>query len=251
MTDVNFPAGVTKGLMAFWSDIAMPHQPAYQRWHNNEHIPERLSIPGFVRGRRYRSVTNELRFLMYYDTTSLDVLTSDEYLARLNAPTPRTSAALQWFKNGNRTAYKLFDALGPLERAAPPVIATASFAPPVSGTQTSDEIQHLRRSSMQRLITAGGLDRVLEYRLDDAGSIVSSGEASVHKATTSAAEGLLVLHSHNLALLDDASGWQALDDALRQWASLNAIGELPQLNVYSLEFSLQNDSYFQTEGGRP
>jgi len=234
--------------MAFWADIATPHQPAYQRWHNNEHIPERLSIPGFVRGRRYRSVREDSRFLMYYDTTSLDVLTSAAYLARLNAPTPRTRAALRWFSNGNRSAYHLVDALGAPERAAPPVIAVATFASPTGAATASEEIRQLRRASMQRLAASSGLERVLEYRLDDAGSTVSTGEASVHHAAPSAVSGLLVLHSQDLALLDAASAWQALDSAAAQWASLNALETPPRMDVYSLEFALQNDPTLHLQG---
>lgn len=234
--------------MAFWADIAMPHQPAYQRWHNNEHIPERLSIPGFMRGRRYRSVREDSRFLMYYDTTSLEVLTSAPYLARLNAPTPRTRNALGWFKNGNRTAYHLVEAFGAPERAAPPVIAVASFAPSDGAARTTGGFCSSRRAAMEHLAKTSCAERVLEYRLDDAGSTVSTGEASVHGATASAVSGLLVLHSQDLALLDEASAWHALDAAVAQWASCNALPEPPRMDVYSLEFALQNDSHLSLQG---
>ena len=42
------------GLMAFWSDIDDDYVLRYQEWHNCEHVPERVAIPGFLRGRRYR-----------------------------------------------------------------------------------------------------------------------------------------------------------------------------------------------------
>lgn len=238
----DLPGGSTEGLMAFWSDIALARQPAYQRWHNNEHIPERLSIPGFVRGRRYRSVMNELRFLMYYDTTSLRVLTSTAYLDRLNAPTPRTRDALRWFERPTRTAYTLLAAHGPVERRAPPVIAVASFAPPAAGAGAT------RAAALERLAAATAAERVLEYRLDDAGSTISTGEAAVHGAAPSAMGGLLVLHSRNLALLDDAAAWSALHDAIGQWAAQSAIQAAPTPEVYSLEFALQHDNDMPAKG---
>ena len=93
--------------MAFWANIAAEHQPAYQRWHNAEHIPERLSITGFVRGFRYRSVQDDTRFLMYYETEGPEVLTSEAYLGALNRPTERTRAALKWFRSPMRNVYTL------------------------------------------------------------------------------------------------------------------------------------------------
>lgn len=231
------PTGLraTEGLMAFRADIATPHQPAYQRWHNNEHIPERLSIPGFVRGRRYRSVVDDTRFLMYYDTASLRVLTSAAYLAKLNAPTPRTRAALRWFENPMRTAYTLIDALGTPERAAAPVLAIASFAPPTAAR--ADAI-----TDLAALATINGMQRVLEYRLDDAGSTITTDEAAVHGAAPSAVGGLLVLHSTDLDLLDQAPAWQALNAAVARWAAQHGIASAPSIDLYSLEFALESSA---------
>jgi hypothetical protein len=45
---------VSRGLMVFWADIDADYLPRFQEWHNTEHIPERISIPGFNVGRRYR-----------------------------------------------------------------------------------------------------------------------------------------------------------------------------------------------------
>ncbi len=228
----------TEGLMAFRADIAIPNQPAYQRWHNNEHIPERLSIPGFVRGRRYRSVVDDTRFLMYYDTASLRVLTSAAYLAKLNAPTPRTRSALRWFENPMRTAYTLVDALGTPERQAAPVLAVASFAPPAAP----------RADALAGLAAIAGMQRVLEYRLDSACSTISTGEAAVHGAAPSAVGGLLVLHSNDLDLLDQAPAWHALNAAIAHWAAHNGIAPAPPLDLYSLEFALE--SSVTLEGNR-
>ena len=248
MESTSLKDGTPQGLMAFWSDIAIESQPLYQRWHNNEHIPERLSIPGFVRGRRYRSVTNDLRFLMYYDTENLEVLTSAAYLKRLNEPTSRTTAALKHFSNGNRTAYQLHEAYGTHERKAPPIVAIVQFAPPNGTPQVSAEAQSKKLVSMQRLSEAVAIERVLEYRIHNAGTTITTNEASVHKAETSEVGGLLVLHSDNIALLDDANAWETLNIEIAQWALENLISEVPLAEVYSLEFSLENDAYLNVKG---
>ena len=54
------------GLMAFWTDIEADYIPYFQEWYNCEHIPERISIPGFNLGRRYRGMGAAKFFLMFY-----------------------------------------------------------------------------------------------------------------------------------------------------------------------------------------
>ena len=95
------------GLMAFWTDIEADYIPHFQEWHNCEHIPERISIPGFNVGRRYRGKGAAPNFLMFYETDTASVFASDAYLTRLNDPTPWTQDSLPHFKNPCRNIYTL------------------------------------------------------------------------------------------------------------------------------------------------
>ena len=103
----------TGGLLAIWVDIDDDYLLQFLKWHNCEHIPERLSIPGFRAGRRYRSLDAVSDFLILYETLKADVLTAEPYLRRLNNPTPRTRDALQHFRHPIRTVYSLIAELGP------------------------------------------------------------------------------------------------------------------------------------------
>lgn len=95
------------GLMAFWSDIDDAYVLRYQQWHNCEHVPERVSTPGFRRGRRYRCTSGAAHFLMMYETDSPAVLASPAYMAKLNSPTDWTREALTHFRNPNRGIYSI------------------------------------------------------------------------------------------------------------------------------------------------
>jgi len=79
-----------KGIVAIWNDITPEGRAEFYEWHNREHMPERLAIPGFLRGRRYIAVQGVPEYFTLYEATSLDVLAGPDYLARLNAPTPWT-----------------------------------------------------------------------------------------------------------------------------------------------------------------
>jgi hypothetical protein len=66
----------------------------YESWHTHEHMIERVAIPGFLRGLRYRSLTDAPRVCTIYHVASLSTLTSPAYLERLNNPTPWTSRSV-------------------------------------------------------------------------------------------------------------------------------------------------------------
>jgi hypothetical protein len=63
----------------------------HDQWHSHEHLPERLAIPGFVRGSRWTAPVGTPRYLVLYEVRDLAVLDSQSYLERLNRPTPWTT----------------------------------------------------------------------------------------------------------------------------------------------------------------
>jgi hypothetical protein len=66
----------------------------HDEWHSHEHLHERLSIPGFVRGTRWARSAGSPKYLIVYEVTSLDVAVSPPYLARLNDPSPWTASIM-------------------------------------------------------------------------------------------------------------------------------------------------------------
>ena len=44
------------GVLAIWNNIAPGWENEFLEWHVKEHIPERIGVKGFLRGRRYISV---------------------------------------------------------------------------------------------------------------------------------------------------------------------------------------------------
>lgn len=76
-------------LLAF--DVVAEAIPEHDRWHTQEHLPERLAIPGFLRGTRWVALRAQPRYLVLYEVERLATLTSGAYLERLDHPTPWTS----------------------------------------------------------------------------------------------------------------------------------------------------------------
>ncbi len=100
------------GILAIWNDVAPGGDAEFNHWHTREHVPERVGIPGFLRGRRYVAVSGSPRYFTLYETETAETLASQAYLARLNAPTPWTQRALPLFRNTIRTACRVTRSLG-------------------------------------------------------------------------------------------------------------------------------------------
>jgi hypothetical protein len=83
-------------LMTF--DIAQEAIHEHDEWHTHEHLPERLSIPGFVRGTRWIALRGQPRYFVMYEVEQLATLTSDAYLERLNHPSPWTSKMMPHYR---------------------------------------------------------------------------------------------------------------------------------------------------------
>lgn len=78
-----------KGFVAIWHDIAEGRERAYEDWHTREHMPERLGVPGFLRGRRYMNWDQRPHVCFtLYEGAHVETFRSPGYLARLNDPTP-------------------------------------------------------------------------------------------------------------------------------------------------------------------
>lgn len=91
--------------LAIWHDIAEGQHGEYIEWHTREHMPERLSVPGFRTGKRLHAPeAGRYVFGTIYAGDDLEVFRSPGYLARLNNPTPWTAAVAPSFQNFLRVA---------------------------------------------------------------------------------------------------------------------------------------------------
>jgi hypothetical protein len=113
-------------ILAFSHDVTAGAEGDWTEWHDREHIPERLAIPGFLRLRRYLALDGAPRFFYFYETRDLEVLQSPAYLARLGDPTPWTRRCMQYVTNNRRTACRIAGTLG---RGVGGVLGVTEIAP--------------------------------------------------------------------------------------------------------------------------
>ena len=89
-----------------WGGIMPDKEDDYNQWHSKEHMPERISLPGFLRGYRAMGIegTNlNHKYFMMYEAKNKEVFVSKEYLERLNNPTRWTKEILSNYVSPSRT----------------------------------------------------------------------------------------------------------------------------------------------------
>jgi hypothetical protein len=92
-----------KGCFVAWYDLQPGEDAGHDHWHTHEHMIERVAIPGFLRGFRYRSLTGSPRTCVVYHAEKLETLNSSAYVERLNNPTPWSERTLPQMTGMNRT----------------------------------------------------------------------------------------------------------------------------------------------------
>ena len=112
VTRANGGALMGQGAVLIWNDIADEGRNEFYEWHDKEHVPERLGIPGFRRGRRFVKRSHSPEWFTMYEADDVSVVTSPDYLARLNAPTPATQRTLQYFRNTSRAVCRIVHSVG-------------------------------------------------------------------------------------------------------------------------------------------
>lgn len=100
-------------LLSVWNDIDPKRLDEYERWHTLEHVPERVSVPGFIAGKRYVKLDgNGARYLTLYDVESLEVLCTPRYQELIDQPSNWSRSMRSSFRNFARRMFNEGISLG-------------------------------------------------------------------------------------------------------------------------------------------
>jgi hypothetical protein len=81
-----------KAVMINWSNVEPRHRDIYYAWHDREHIAGRVSLPGFLRGRRHLAIDADRDIFNLYEVQDLGALTGAAYVSKTNNPSAATQA---------------------------------------------------------------------------------------------------------------------------------------------------------------
>jgi hypothetical protein len=213
-----------RAIVAIWNDITPAGRDDFIEWHNREHIPERVSIPGFLRGRRYVVEYGTPAYFTLYEAVDQAVLTGNDYLRRLNNPTPWTRQATAEFRNTLRGVCATRFSQGSGDGG---VMLTLRFDP--EGGDAS-RLERAIREELQKISVLKGVSGTHLCIADSAASGIETAERKGRQVGVP--NWIIMIEGSSVAAIDAAG--KALSASL---AGLGKVGTV-ETGLYRLEYSL-------------
>jgi len=213
-----------RGAVAIWHDIAQEGRDAFYAWHGTEHMPERASIPGFLRGRRYAAITGAPEFFNLYETTTTAVLSGRDYLDRLDHPTPWTVATVKHFRGVARSLCEVAHTSGAGEGG---LIAT--FRHDVDDAR-ADEHRAIMAGALDALGAAPGIAGAHLLVADEAASSIETAERKARGSATAIPRWIVLVEGWA-----DAPAFEAQVRAFARGPAFGNASAPPDLAVYRLQ----------------
>jgi len=216
------------GAVCIWHDLLPEARDDFRQWHNREHVPERVGIPGFRRGRRYVAVAGTPEYFNLYEADSAEVLGGQDYLNRLNAPTEWTRQVVPSFRNVSRSICRVVYTHGVGQGA---FILTQRFD--VGERDRSQVVKALRQRLLPPLCDNKGIAGVHLCLADESISNVETAEKKARADTTQVPTWIILIEGNSSADVEAAGA--ALGKELQPLIGAAASPILT--SVYQLEFS--------------
>jgi len=83
-------------------DIPAADEAEFNDWYTNEHVSERVDLPGFKSAYRFQATDGAPRYFAYYETDGLEALTTPTYKAILADQTDWSKSVMARFRNFGR-----------------------------------------------------------------------------------------------------------------------------------------------------
>jgi hypothetical protein len=212
-----------RAVVAIWNDIVPEARENFIEWHNRQHIPERIAIPGFLRGRRYVAEYGNPEYFTLYEAADQAVLTGAAYLDRLNNPTPWTKRSTADFRNTVRGVCATVFSAGSGDGG---YVLTLRFDP------TGENRAKLEKAVAAQLEKIGEMKGISGVHLCIADGSASGIETAERKGRQVGMPNWIVMVEGSSAAAVEAAG-----PTLLQGLAAGREGDAVEQGLYRLEFS--------------
>jgi hypothetical protein len=217
-----------KGLLAIWNGITDAGEAEFIRWHIHEHIPERVGLPGFLRGRRYVAHQGRPKYFNFYETETPQTLESPAYRARLNAPTPWTQAVVKEFRDTSRTVCEVVSSIGTGEGGWIEAIR-------IGALQDRDAFSRLMTSTLMQEIA--GWDGIVGVHFAcgvDGQSNTATAESKLRSEPDAKCEWILLIEAAERSFAEALRAGPCSDEAWRRVSP----GAMVERGIYQFQYGL-------------
>ncbi len=210
-------------------DLKKGREAEYESWHTHEHMIERLAIPGFLRGLRYRTQSDAPRFCTIYHVESLATLSSPAYLERLNDPTPWTRKSVPLAIGMQKTFCTVVATHG---HGIGAHLGVVLFSPTPGDTNRIRNV--LSSDVLPKLASKAGLCGAHLLVGDETASQIKAKERELRDEPAAVADWIILIEGYDGSTIQSALS--TLSEMVRLIA--NGADEGPVTRLYGLEFAL-------------
>ncbi|MEO2048289.1 MAG: hypothetical protein ABGX16_17190 [Pirellulales bacterium] len=199
------------GILAIWHDLDPSRVLEFCEWHTREHMPERLSVPGFLLGCRYESVENPPLVFNYYVTESPATLTSLPYLKRLNNPTEWTTHIMPALCDVYRAVGQEVASTGSGQGG---LIATLRF------NIKANRHQHFQswfvKHGLHEIVDNASINKIHLWQADTSASAIESIESSARGGNSVVHEWTVAIEGTDIQSVRAACEWLQLQQSFTE-----------------------------------
>ena len=109
---------IGRTILVVMMDVDPEHEEEFNRWYNDEHLPERLAIPGYLGARRFKLEEGQgvLKYLCIWELEDANPLQSQEYQAQNARLSQLRDQAHSYIRERMRGLYQqIYPAVGAFE----------------------------------------------------------------------------------------------------------------------------------------
>src|SRR5262245_21389166 len=203
--------------LAMWWDVPPEARAEWEDWHSHEHMPERLGIPGFLRGTRWIARGGEPSYFVLYEAARFATVTTGPYLERLNHPTPWSRKLMPHHRNMVRSLCRVRASCGGVAQA----LATIRFSAPRGATAVA---KWLAAETLPRLPMRSGLTAAHLLESQPVAGMHETVEQGI-RGRDAAADWIVLVGGYDFGALEALAAKQLGADALAaRGAALDATG---------------------------
>lgn len=220
---------MTDAAMAVWGDADPKIEAEFGEWYHREHVPERVGLPGWKAGRRYRRVDRGgFRYLAVYDVDALACFDDPIYRHTLDHPTDWTRRMMPGFRNFVRATCRVRLVAG---EVAGGVLASIRYDP---GEPLREPIARwLGGDALHGLRDRVGITRVQLWEADLGRSLTPTAEQKIRAGADGRAPFTAVIEGTERTAVEAALRESGIEAGLAERGATDV-----QVGVYQLMFAL-------------